>query len=198
MINSCRERVADLNRDSCVEKKEKKKKKKKKNLSWQLSEWKAIMWLTALREVSHLNYSAVKNYRLTCMSQFVCFFSASLDSWENPSLCEYVHSDMLYPTMQSDFSILLPYWRKEMFIKIGQLLPVKNYRLTQRNFALLGSRGCQFWIKVTYSDRGILAEYFYYKKIEKSFIFESKIKCYWLGQNSWKMSPNFSILFRIF
>ncbi len=49
---SCWERVADLNRDSCVV-------RKKKNLLWQLTDWKAI-----IRLLHFVQSAALKNDRL--------------------------------------------------------------------------------------------------------------------------------------
>ncbi len=69
------------------------------------------------------------NYRITCLSAIVCSFSACSDFREKQSLCAYMYSSMLYPTMKSDSSMSVPGLKNQMFVKIGAFLPVKNYRI---------------------------------------------------------------------
>jgi hypothetical protein len=65
-----------------------------------------------------IDIRAVKNYRITCSSQIVCSFSASLDFRWKQSLRDYMYSSMLYTVMKSDSSMLILSLRKQMFAEI--------------------------------------------------------------------------------
>jgi hypothetical protein len=63
------------------------------------------------------------------------------------SLCAYMYSSMLYPTMKSDSSMSRLDLSKNMFVKIGAFLPVKNYRINIIISLFLHQDDLQFCLK---------------------------------------------------
>ncbi len=84
---------------------------------------------TVLFYILQLFYSAVKKYRITCSNPVDCSFSASVNFQEKQSLCDYMHSSMLYPITKSDFLMPVLSLRKQIFSEISHFLPVKNCRI---------------------------------------------------------------------